>query len=89
MTFNWVTADGYFAGADGDLDWVVPDEQQAKAAADSISGFDTAMFGRRTYELFERFWRSRTSTRVAPFPIPITRDDDPWNTAQSRSRSTG
>ena len=39
--FNWLTADGYFAGADGNLGWVVPDDQQAKAAADGIPGFDT------------------------------------------------
>lgn len=31
VTFNWTTADGYFAGTDGNLDWVVPDAGQAKA----------------------------------------------------------
>jgi hypothetical protein len=30
VTFNWVSADGYFAGADGDLHWVVPDEEQTR-----------------------------------------------------------
>jgi hypothetical protein len=30
MMFNWVTADGYFAGPDGSLEWVVPDDEQAK-----------------------------------------------------------
>ena len=35
--FNWVTADGYFAGPDGNLEWVVPDEAQAKAAAEGRS----------------------------------------------------
>ncbi len=56
VTFSWVTADGYFAGPSGDLDWVVPDEEQAKMAAKDISGFDTVLFGRRTYEIFEAFW---------------------------------
>jgi hypothetical protein len=28
--FSWMTADGYFAAPDGNLDWVVPDEEQAK-----------------------------------------------------------
>jgi len=41
VMFNWVTADGYFAGPPGGLDWVVPDEEQAKMAAKDISGFDT------------------------------------------------
>jgi dihydrofolate reductase len=57
VMFNWLTTDGYFAGRDGNLNWVVPDEEQAKAAAAGISGFDTVLFGRRTYELFEGFWR--------------------------------
>ena len=54
--FNWVTADGYFAAPDGNLDWVVPDEEQAKVAAADIPNFDTVLFGRRTYEIFEGFW---------------------------------
>jgi dihydrofolate reductase len=57
VMFNWLTADAYFAGPDGNLDWVVPDEAQARAAARDIAGFDTVLFGRRTYELFEGFWR--------------------------------
>jgi dihydrofolate reductase len=56
VMFNWVTADGYFAAPDGNLDWVVPDEEQAKAAAADIPNFDTVLFGRRTYEIFEGFW---------------------------------
>jgi len=56
VMFNWMTANGYFAGADGNLDWVVPDQEQAKAAAEAIPLFDTALFGRRTYELFDKFW---------------------------------
>jgi len=39
VMFNWMTANGYFAGADGNLDWVLPDEEQAKAALDGIPLF--------------------------------------------------
>ena len=56
VMFNWMTANGYFAGRDGNLDWVVPDDEQAKAAAKDIPNFDTVLFGRRTYEIFEKFW---------------------------------
>jgi len=56
--FNWLTADGYFAGADGNLDWVVPDDEQARRAAATIGEVDTVLFGRRTYQRFERFWRN-------------------------------
>lgn len=69
VIFNWVTADGYFAGLDGNLEWVVPDEEQARAAAEGIPGFDTVLFGRRTYELFEGFWRHAVGdSPTAPDP---------------------
>ena len=55
VTFDWVSADAYFAAPDGNLDWVVPDEKQAKAAAADIPNFDAVLFGRRTYEIFEKF----------------------------------
>lgn len=70
VTFTWVTADGYFAGIDGNLDWVVPDEEQAKAAADGISDFDTVLFGRRTYEAFEGFWRHAVVDESGAIPDP-------------------
>jgi dihydrofolate reductase len=57
VMFNWLTADGHFSGPDGSLEWVVPDDEQAKAAAEGIPRFDTVLFGRVTYERFERFWR--------------------------------
>src|SRR5438093_7421378 len=56
VMFNWLTTDGYFSAPDGNLDWVVPDEEQAKAAAKDIRHFDTILFGRRTYSIFEKFW---------------------------------
>jgi dihydrofolate reductase len=56
VMFNRVSADGYFAASDGNLDWVVPEEQLDKAGADSLSDSDTILFGRRTYEMFESFW---------------------------------
>lgn len=69
VMFNWMTANGYFAGADGNLDWVVPDEEQAKAAVDRIPLCDTVLFGRRTYELFEKFWKHAVDdSSTAPDP---------------------
>ncbi len=56
VMFNNVSADGYFAGPDGDLNWVVPDPDIDKAAMSGSDNFDTVLFGRRTYELFASFW---------------------------------
>jgi dihydrofolate reductase len=58
LAFEWLTTDGYFAASDGSLSWVVPDDEQAKAAADGMPAADTVLFGRRTYEVFEGFWRN-------------------------------
>src|SRR4030095_570729 len=69
VTFDCVTADVYFAGPDGSLEWVVPDDEQAKAAAEGMPGSDTVLFGRVTYELFEGFWRhavQESSTAADP-----------------------
>ena len=69
VMFNRVTADGYFAAPDGNLDWVVPDEEVDNAGAEAIPGFDTILFGRRTYELFEGFWpKALDDSSAAPDP---------------------
>src|SRR5262245_3468213 len=70
VMFNWVTADGYFAAPDGNLDWVVPDEEQAKVAAADIPNFDTVLFGRRTYEIFEGFWGHAVVDASGTVPDP-------------------
>jgi dihydrofolate reductase len=57
VMFNRVSADGYFARPDGSLDWVVQDEALSKEAAENLSDRGTILFGRRTYDLFEGFWR--------------------------------
>jgi len=56
VVFDRVSADGYFAAPDGDLNWAVPDEQLDADGASGISGTDTMLFGRRTYDMFESFW---------------------------------
>jgi dihydrofolate reductase len=56
VMFNRVTVDGCFAGPDGNLDWVVPEEELDKAAAEGMPDTGTILFGRRTYEQFEGFW---------------------------------
>src|SRR5215213_825378 len=41
--------DGYIAGPDGEIDWIVRDPALDWAAL--LAGFDTVLLGRRTYEL--------------------------------------
>src|SRR5437868_12459407 len=56
VMFNRVSADGYFAAADGNLDWTVPEPELDKAATEGMEQVDTILFGRRTYDQFEAFW---------------------------------
>jgi dihydrofolate reductase len=54
--FNQVSADGYFAARDGSLDWVVSDSEVHQDAIEGMPHADTLLFGRRTYQMFEKFW---------------------------------
>jgi dihydrofolate reductase len=56
VMFNRVSADGYFAAPDGNLNWVVPDSEVDRAGAEGIPQTGAIMFGRKTYEMFEKFW---------------------------------
>ena len=55
ITFDHVSADGHFAGPDGNLDWVVQDDAVPRSIMEGAR-IDAMLFGRRTYELFEQFW---------------------------------
>jgi dihydrofolate reductase len=67
--FNRVSADGYFAGPDGNLNWVVPDPDVDKAGVAGIPETDTVLFGRKTYEMFAQYWpRVAEEADKAPDP---------------------
>ena len=56
MMFDNVSADGFYAGTDGGLDWVTQDPEQHAAAAAALPDTDTVLFGRKTYAQFASFW---------------------------------
>jgi dihydrofolate reductase len=56
IAFNRVSADGYFTAPDGNLNWVVPEEELDKQATSNMPSQGALMFGRRTYEMFASFW---------------------------------
>lgn len=56
VMFNRVTADGYFAGPDDGLDWVIPEPELDRSATAGMPSADTLLLGRRTYEMFAAFW---------------------------------
>ena len=56
LVFDRVSADGYFAASDGNLNWAVPDDALDRMGVEGSDKVDTMLFGRRTYEMFESFW---------------------------------
>ena len=61
VVFDRVSADGYYAASDGNLNWAVPESELDKGAAGGLTGAGTMLFGRRTYDLFESFWPKAAS----------------------------
>jgi len=67
--FNHVTADGFFAGPNGEINWfqAVHDDEWNRYAQEhaDLSG-NTLMFGHTTYEMMKNWW-----------PTPAARQMDP------------
>ena len=69
VVFDNVSADGCFADSRGSLDWVIPNDEVFRAAAENQKDIDTMLFGRRTYEMFEQFWpHALDDPETAPDP---------------------
>ena len=59
--FNRVSAEGYFAAIDGNLDWPTQDPELDRDATTGMEDADAIMFGRKTYEGFKSFWPQATN----------------------------
>lgn len=53
---NMVTADGYFAGPNDEIDWHNVDAEFNDYAIALLESVDTLVFGRRTYEVMASYW---------------------------------
>jgi dihydrofolate reductase len=64
VMFNWVSIDGFFAGPNGEIDWILRDAQVDQALRESgtddehtiSGGSDTMLLGNTTYTMFENSW---------------------------------
>jgi dihydrofolate reductase len=52
---NWVSTDGFFAGPNGEIDWIVQDPGVSQATHELMKP-DTLLAGRVSYQGFENFW---------------------------------
>lgn len=51
-----MTLDGYYAGPNGELDWVIADDELHDFSTELLSEVEAICFGRVTYELLAAFW---------------------------------
>jgi dihydrofolate reductase len=67
--FNYVSLDGYFAGANGEIDWFKSikkdDEFEEDTHRQSGSG-GTIIFGRTTYEMMKSYWPTPDAIQADP-----------------------
>jgi dihydrofolate reductase len=78
--FNGVSADGYFELPGGDLSWVTQEPGVHASSASRMPAVDTMLFGRKTYEMFERAWRPAESG--APKPVDPHSPNHPSDAAR-------
>ena len=53
---NWISLDGYIAGPNGALDWILGDGRLAQYETELMQQVDTTLFGRRTYDQLSQYW---------------------------------
>ncbi len=56
ITTTWVSLDGFIAGPNGEMDWVMVDEEMGKYEDGAVSAADTLLLGRVTYQSFAGSW---------------------------------
>src|SRR5579884_2092739 len=56
ITTTWISLDGFIAGPNGEMDWVIVDDEMGQYEYDAVSAADTLLLGRVTYESFSGSW---------------------------------
>ena len=53
---TWITLDGFIAGPNGEMDWIIVDETMGIYENDLVNSADTLILGRVTYQIFSGAW---------------------------------
>lgn len=51
-----ISLNGFVAGPNGEMDWIKVNEEIFSYVGKKISKGDTALYGRKTYEMMENYW---------------------------------
>lgn len=61
VLFMHTSLDGFVAGPNGEMDWIIVNEEIFDYAGDRTSHADTALYGRVTYQMMEAYWPTAAS----------------------------
>lgn len=56
ISFMHISLDGFVAGPNGEMNWIKVDEEIFDHVGKRIGESDTALYGRKTYEMMEGYW---------------------------------
>ncbi len=56
ISFMHLSLDGFVAGPNGEMDWICVDEEIFEHVGRRIQDGDTALYGRKTFEMMEAYW---------------------------------
>jgi dihydrofolate reductase len=56
VSFMHISLDGFVAGPNGELNWAKVDEELFDYVGKRISKGDTALYGRKTFQMMESYW---------------------------------
>src|ERR1051326_5181622 len=56
ISFVHISLDGFVAGPNGEMNWIKVDEEIFDHVGKRVSQTDTALYGRKTYEMMENYW---------------------------------
>jgi dihydrofolate reductase len=61
-----LSLDGYFGGANDEIDWFGFDEESLEWSRQLLRSAGTIVMGRRTYELMEKYWPTEAARKEEP-----------------------
>jgi dihydrofolate reductase len=56
ISFMHISLDGFVGGPNGEMDWIYVDENIFEYAGRMTDAADTALYGRKTYDMMEGYW---------------------------------
>ena len=66
IAFNFITLNGNFKGAKGDISWHTHGEEESEYALENMKSDNILLFGRITYEMMAGYWKTSMAKENSP-----------------------